>query len=138
MLEQVLDYIHNYFEKDIIRGSFTIVNGSLVVDFLKEGQYYKIRGSVFNDGIYQYPSSGLMDEDFDGEVWPLAIPPMVLEVVQEIEAWKEKYGDMAGSPYSSESFGGYSYSKASGSGAGSSFTWQNAFRDRLNRWRKIS
>ena len=138
MLEQILDYIHNYFEKEIIRGSFTISDGSLNVDFLQNGQYFRVRGSVFNDGIHKYPSTDLVDEVFDGEVWSLAVPPAVLRTVQEIEAWESKYGESALSPYSSESFGGYSYTKSVGNGSGSGVTWQDAFRSKLSAWRKIA
>ena len=43
------------------------------------------------------------------------------------------------SPYMSESFGGYSYSKGASNTAsgGSVVTWQDAFKTRLAPWRKI-
>ena len=44
------------------------------------------------------------------------------------------------SPFSSESFGGYSYSKAqgyAGEGGGMLNTWQAIFASRLAPWRKI-
>ena len=48
-----------------------------------------------------------------------------------------KYGEKSLSPYQSESFGGYSYTKASASN-GDQVDWKTVFRSRLNRWRKIS
>lgn len=142
MVEQVLDYIHNYFVKDKIEGDYIISNGSIDLPFLIDGQYFRITGSVLNDGVYQYPVNNLKDEVFVGEIWAMAVPPAVMALVGEIEDWVEKYGSVQSSPYTSESFGGYSYSKASGSvGSGNGIqqaSWQGVFNNRLNHWRKIS
>lgn len=142
MLEQILDYIHNYFERDIVDGSFTISDGSVVLDFLQDRQYFRIVGSVFNDGIYKYPASGLIDETFTGEIWAMAVPPAVIALSDEISAWIEKYGDAMNSPYQSESFGGYSYNKGSGQNSSNNSSnpadWRVVFGSRLNHWRKIA
>lgn len=142
MLEQVLDYIHNYFVKDKIIGDFVIENGSIEVAYLIDGQYFRIVGSVLNDGVYQYPVNGLKDESFSGEIWAMAVPPAVVALVGEIGKWVEKYGNMQNSPYSSESFGGYSYTKSNGSigpnNGVQQASWQGVFNSRLNHWRKIS
>lgn len=140
MLEQVLDFIHNYFIKEIHEGSFKIESGSLTADFLLENQYFKIVGSIFNDGVHKYPASNLVDEEFKGEVCALAVPPAVIALAKEIEDYQKEYGAKLDSPYQSESFGGYSYSKASGTDShGNDLTsWQSKFSSRLNHWRKIS
>lgn len=141
MLEQILDYIHNYFERNIERGRFTVTSGDIDVDFLQNGQYFKICGSVFNDGIHQYPASDLVDEVFEGEVWAMAVPPAVIALSEEIQNWVNANSSAINSPYQSESFGGYSYTKGSSDGAGrhvSSPSWAGVFGHRLNRWRKIS
>lgn len=141
MLEQILDYIHNYFVKEVHSGKFTVYNGELFgVDFLLEDQYYKIEGSVFNDGIHQHGDDRhLKDEEFEGTVSSMAVPPALLSLTEEIQGWVDSYGSIVTNPYISESFGGYSYSKASGSGNGSSgVDWRDVFKSRLNRWRKIS
>jgi hypothetical protein len=137
MLEQVLRHINNFFEVDMRHGEYTVEDGSVTLPFLQEGQYFRIVGSVFNDGVYQYPASGLTDETFDGSVWALAVPKEVLELAEEIKGWQEKYGDVSTSPYTNESFGGYSYTKAANEATGSGATWQGQFRSRLNTWRKI-
>lgn len=140
MIEQVLDFIHNYFEKEVKRGAFKIQSGSLDVDFLIEGQYFRIVGSLLNDGVYQYPVTSLNDEVFSGEIWALAIPRGVLDLVAEIDDWVDTYGNQANSPFQSESFGGYSYSKASGTGNNGNsarVSWQDIFGTRLNAYRKI-
>lgn len=139
MLEQILDYIHNYFVREVYRGKFKIEEGQLKVDFLVEGQYFKVKGSLLNDGVYMYPSP-LIDESFTGEIWSMAVPKSILDITSEIEKWQADYGDKLNSPLQSESFGGYSYSKASGTDAkGNSLTtWQGVFGKRLNAYRKIS
>lgn len=146
MLTELCQELRNWFDKDRFFGTFTISGGSIDLSEtgIQNDQYFRIVGSVFNDGVHQYPAADLTDETFDGAVWLMAVPPAVITLAAEIEAWQEKYGGIdspAMSPYASESFGGYSYSKASHSGSGSvdseSGTWQGVFASRLNRWRKI-
>ena len=139
MLEQVLMHLKNWFlvPGGIHEGTYTIEDGGITLPFLANGQYFRICGSVFNDGLHQYPSGDLRNETFDGSVWALAIPRTVIELAAEIESWETKNGDASRSPFASESFGGYSYSKATGSASGGAVTWQTAFRSRLNVWRKL-
>ena len=139
MLEQVLMHLKNWFlvPGGIHEGTYTIEDGGITLPFLANGQYFRICGSVFNDGLHQYPASDLKAETFDGAVWALAVPQAVIDLATEIEAWQTKNGDASTSPYQSESFGGYSYSKATDSASGGAVTWQSAFRSRLNAWRKL-
>ena len=139
MLEQVLMNIRNWFTVDggIYSGTFTIKDGGITLPFLANGQYFRICGSVFNDGLHQYPEDNLVDETFNGTIWALAIPKAVIELADEIGKWQEKNGEAASSPFSSESFGGYSYSKATDAETGGAVTWQSAFKKQLSAWRKI-
>lgn len=139
MLEQVLRHLNNWFLMDIHEGTFTVENGSIVLPFLQTNQYFRICGSVFNDGLHLYPAVDLTDEVFTGTVWALAVPKAVVSLSEDIDAWQEKNGEAVLSPYTSESFGGYSYTKASGGTGGTSAItgWQDAFRGRLNDWRRI-
>ena len=139
MLEQVLMHLKNWFlvPGGIHEGIYTIEDGGIALPFLANGQYFRICGSVFNDGLHQYPASDLKAETFDGAVWALAVPQAVIDLATEIEAWQTKNGDASVSPYQSESFGGYSYSKATDSASGGAVTWQSAFRSRLSAWRKL-
>ena len=139
MLEQVLMNIRNWFTVDggIYSGTFTIKDGGITLPFLANGQYFRICGSVFNDGLHQYPEDDLTDETFNGTIWALAIPKAVIELADEIGKWQEKNGEAASSPFSSESFGGYSYSKATDAETGGAVTWQSAFKKQLSAWRKI-
>ena len=139
MLEQVLMHLKNWFlvPGGIHEGTYTIEDGGIALPFLANGQYFRICGSVFNDGLHQYPASDLKAETFDGTVWALAVPQAVIDLATEIESWQTKNGDASVSPYQSESFGGYSYSKATDSANGGAMTWQTAFRSRLSAWRKL-
>ena len=138
MLEQVLRHLNNWFLVDIHEGTFTVENGSIALPFLRTNQYFRICGSVFNDGLHQYPSTDLSDETFTGTVWALAVPKAVVTLSEDIAAWQEKNGEAVASPYQSESFGGYSYTKRSaGNDSGTLNGWQDAFRGRLNDWRKL-
>ena len=139
MLEQVLMHLKNWFlvPGGIHEGTYTIEDGGIALPFLANDQYFRICGSVFNDGLHQYPASDLKSESFDGTVWALAVPQAVIELAAEIEVWQKKNGDASVSPYQSESFGGYQYSKATDSASGGAVTWQTAFRSRLNAWRKL-
>ena len=139
MLEQVLMNIRNWFTVDggIHSGTFTIEDGGIALPFLANGQYFRICGSLFNDGLHQYPADDLTDETFNGTIWALAIPKAVIDLADEICKWQEKNGEASVSPYQSESFGGYSYSKATDSTTGGAVTWQSAFKKQLSAWRKI-
>ena len=139
MLEQVLMHLKNWFlvPGGIHEGTYTIEDGGIALPFLANGQYFRICGSVFNDGLHQYPATGLVNEEFSGAIWALAVPQAVIELAAEIEVWQKKNGDASVSPYQSESFGGYQYSKATDSASGGAVTWQSAFRSRLNAWRKL-
>lgn len=139
MLEQVLMNIRNWFpvKGGIHSGTFTIEDCGITLPFLADGQYFRICGSVFNDGLHQYNVLDLVDETFTGTIWALAIPKAVIELADEIQKWQEKNGEASVSPYQSESFGGYSYSKSTDAETGGAVTWQSAFKQQLSAWRKI-
>lgn len=136
-LFELCQELRNWFDYDRREGKYTISGGTLTVDGLRDGQYFRIAGSVFNDGVYIYPASGLIDETFDGVIWFMAVPPDVQGLVTEISGWEDKYAAGIAGPYTSESFGGYSYTKKTGSGSGGDYTWKDAFKAKLDRWRKI-
>lgn len=141
MLAEVLHYLRNYFEKTKYFGDFAITDGELrssdgTTLKLALGQFYRVIGSVFNDGVHECGNSDLQDETFTGAVWALAVPPAVSALADEISAWTAANSDAINSPYQSESFGGYSYSLKSGGSTGS-VTWQSQFAARLAPWRKI-
>lgn len=139
MLEQVLAYLNNWFLLAVYEDTYTVEGGGLSLPFLQNGQYFRIMGSVFNDGLYQYDAEmmdELTDETFDGAIWALAVPKAVIKLAAEIAAWQEKNGETVASPYTSESFGGYSYTKAANESTGAALTWQGVFAARLNAYKK--
>lgn len=138
MLEQLLMHLNNWFlvPGGIHEGTYTIKDGGITLPFLAIGQYFRICGSVFNDGLHQYPAGDLKTETFDGTVWALAIPQAVIDLAAEIEEWQKKNGEAASGIYQSESFGGYQYSKQTASDGGQLTVW-SVFRKRLNQWRKL-
>ena len=154
MLQQVCEHLNNYFISEIFSGTWTVTNGAISpTPELKEGQRFLISGSDLNDGIYTWHASGikndddatgagLSDETFYGSISGLAVPPQLIDLAAEISEWVETYGGVITSPFQSEAFGGYSYTRASskgnatgGSGAAG---WEDVFRNRLKRWKKVS
>ena len=139
MLTEICQEIKNWFDVERKFGEFTIADEHIAVDGLQDGQYFRIIGSVFNDGVH-LSTDTLHDEVFNGAVWLMAVPPDVIALDAEISAWVNQYADVVASPYGSESFGGYSYSmgvRSGSNGTATSPTWKSTFADSLNRWRKI-
>lgn len=145
MISEICASIKNYFSPTKIIDNFIIAGGEIIpqVPFL-DGQYFRIVGSVFNDGVHRAGDDDLVDEpEFHGAVWLMNVPKDFLDLVKDIEDWQAKYGTVESanmSPYSSESFGEYSYSKAQGfasTGGGMLNSWQSVFAMRLNKYRKI-
>ena len=165
MLQQVLEYIHNYFIRTAKVDTFEIKNGMVSLPFLQDGQRFWINNSILNNGVYTYhtlkienadgsvtyqadtimndddtEAAGLQDETFTGTICALAVPPSVIALSAEINGWVENYGANAQTPYQSENvIGVYGYTKATGgSGAGGAVTWQDVYGSRLNRWRRVA
>ena len=152
MLTELCQELKNWFDRGqpkwfgvfTIGESGSIKRGTEVIS-VQNDQYFRIVGSVFNDGVHKYPDDSLLEETFEGAIWAMAIPPQVIQLAEDIKAWHDKYGNIdsaAMSPYNSESFAGYSYSKSGGGSAaglasGGAGTWQGVFASRMKLWRKI-
>ena len=141
-LTMICTYLNNWFWRSKINGDFTIENGAISeIAGLQNDQYFRIVGSVFNDGVHQYPTEDLKDEEFRGTIWSMAVPQDIIDLASDINDWMEKYNSVDSdnmSPYTSESFNGYSYSKSAGVDASgkNANSWQNIFADRLNPYRR--
>ena len=138
MLSELCAELRNYFVAGIHGGRYTINGGEIApLDFLQQGQYFRIVGSIFNDGVYKFGDElELTDEVFDGAIWSMAVPKDFVDLAKEIEEYnKSEQGKP--SAFTSESFGGYSYSKATDSN-GVPVTWKAVFASRLNKYRRIS
>lgn len=142
-LTELCQELRNWFDIERYYGAVTINGGKIASPELREGQYYRLVGSIFNDGIHKYGDEDLQDETFDGAVWALAIPKPVIKLATEIAAWRAKYeaaDSPAMSPYMSESFGGYSYQKGSAltsKDTSGGTSWKSTFASRMNAWRKL-
>lgn len=132
MLYEIMKYCKNFFADEFHEGLYSIVSGTISLPFAKVGQYILIEGSTFNDGVFKYGDSAMVDEEFEGIITSLRIPADFIKLVSEIEKWQASNADAVNSPYKSESFGGYSYAKPE-----KGVCWQNQFADRLKIWRKI-
>lgn len=149
MLQNVCEHIHNYFIKSTYDGTFEIADNTISLPLI-DGQRFLIKGSVLNDGMYTYHDDGiknddnssvvgLHDETWTGTICALAVPPAVIALSGEINAWVAENGAIVNSPYTSESvIGVYSYTKKTGTGAGGTVTWQDTFKSQLDPYRRIS
>ena len=148
VITEVCDYLRNDFDRWMPRyyGDFTIEDGQILglPQPIYAGQYIRIIGSPRNDGVWRWPAQELADETFTGTVKVMAVPAALVAICQEIKDWRDKYEAVdseAMSPFASESFGGYSYSKSTGasdsSSVGNGADWKSAFAARLSAWRKI-
>lgn len=147
MLAEICGYLNNYFDVKRYTGLITIASGVLSKDGkeipMEAGQHFALFRRNFSLGVFVYGTDELDDKVFEGSVWIMDIPQVFLNLVSEIEAWQAKYGgadSAAMSPYNSESFGGYSYTKGSSSqsSGGMASTWQSAYGPRLAQYRKVS
>lgn len=151
MLQQIMDHIHNKFIRSAHPGTYTIAEGTVSLSFLKEGQRFWVVGSDLNDGVYTWHADGIKNDDdtaavglrpetFSGTICALAVPPAVLALAGEIQAWVAENGGTVDSPYTSESvIGVYTYTKSSGgTGAGGAISWQDVFKSRLDAYRKVT
>ena len=96
MISEVCAEIRNYFvlSGDVLVGDYRIEDGSVVPScpFL-DGQYYRIVGSVFNDGVHKHGEETLTDEpQFHGAIWLMRVPKDFLQLADEIAQWQAKNG----------------------------------------------
>lgn len=147
VIEEVCQSIRNWFIKDdgsdVLVGDFTITGQTLYYNgaVVPQTGYFRILGSRLNDGVYKGGTDTFAaSESFNGQVWFLHLPAAFIACCKDIAEWQTANGGAASanmSPYTSESFGGYSYSKGGGTNGATAVTWQAQFRSRLNAWRKI-
>ena len=142
-MEEILRYLNNYFFRFKEVGKFTIQDNKIIGlkgEYLK-GRYLLIEGSVMNDGVVKVISvvdgevtlEKPFNEEFKGVIYSLAIPQSLISLVDEIDSWKEENKK---TNIVSESFEGYSYSRANTNGQVA--TWKDVFKEELRGYRKIT
>ena len=164
MLQEIMEYIHNYFvpiSADEVK--YTISDCVISPSFgAEDGDRFLICGSRRNDGVYTWhadvigtddderipPSTqggqetikaaGLRDETFAGTIRVCSVPPALLALSGEISNWVASNSDALTSPMQSETFNGYSYTLKSGGASGGSgpLTWRDIYGKQLERWRR--
>lgn len=143
MIDEICAEIRNYFSPPDDRhiGNFSVVDGVILPSLVLPTDYIRIVGSRLNDGVHKISDCDLADEgEFHGAVWIMTPPKDFLKLVNDITEWQARYCGIDGanmSPYRSESFAGYSYTKGSGSSGNGSVDWQDVFAKRLNRYRRM-
>ena len=146
MLTEICGYLNNYFDVERHTGLIKIQDGIIYCSdkevAMDEGQYFALLRKNFVLGVYVFGTDELDDKEFEGSVWILDIPQSFLSITAEIQAWQTKYGgsdNAAMSPFNSESFGGYTYSKgSSASSTSNAVTWQDMYKSRLSKYKKVS
>lgn len=146
-IDDVCAEVKNYFIREILIDDYAVSSGVLTPSVDTEAKYIRIVGSMFNDGVHDLTDTNdkLTDEStFHGAVWIMAVPKDFIDLYGEIKDWQTANGGVnsaAMSPFQSESFGGYSYSKGAGGsgsdGQSSIPTWQSMYASRLNKYRRV-
>jgi len=164
MLQEIMEYLHNYFvpisAKEV---TYTISGGAISPSFgAEDGDRFLICGSRRNDGVYTWhdgvigndddetvppavqggqetiKAAGLRDETFAGTIRVCSVPPALLTLSGEIKTWVASNSEVLSSPMESESFNGYSYKLKTGNSAGGNtpLSWRDIYGKQLERWRK--
>lgn len=139
---QVMRSINNFFESGYRATTYSITGGAIGPnDLLSPGMWIAIEGSAFHDGVYQLGAGGVLtgappqavDETFYGKVWFLRPPSGFLSLCETIAEFDEKT-PVGG--YQSESFGQYSYSRATDKN-GAALTWESVYNQQLAPYRRM-
>lgn len=134
----VMRQVRNYFEREAMDGRFVI--SSSVLSPAPKAPYVYICGSAHCDGVWQLSGGTLLsergafahDETFSGRVWGLHPPDGFLALCEKIADYDEQNPIGA---VQSESFGDYSYTRASGQNGVQG--WSAAFRALLLPYRRM-
>lgn len=135
----VMRQINNYFEVGRMDGVFAISGNTLSP--APPTSWCCIKDSLTHDGVWEIADGNLQrvpdtstDEQFTGRVWLLRPPADFLSLCEEISAYDDKNPVGA---YTSESFGGYSYTRKGSTGANGSTSWLAVFEERLYPYRHM-
>lgn len=138
----VMKECRNFFEAGYLKTTFTIEGGVISPSSIfPAGSYIAIEGSTFYTGVFRVAADGVLEgipvdsftDTFTGRVWFLRPPAGFVELCKEIAEFSEKTPKGA---FQSESFGDYSYTRATGKNGGS-MTWQEHFAERLAPYRHM-
>lgn len=134
--------LNNFFYQKGEKGEFEAIDGCIrVSQKYKTGQFVKLESLDGICGVYSVVSTDgvsiTLDESlngiFEGVVYSLNVPKAFTQLHEEIEKFKI---NNKVSTFTSESFGGYSYSKAT-NGNGKPLGWQDVYADELKYYKRI-
>ena len=165
-IEALCGETHNYHELDRVVGDYAIENGNISLPFLVNGQFFRIQGSKFNDGVYIYSREYIIRE----ATWE--------DVLKDNKDWnaltEEEWGNLKHAELIDESFTGaiwpmrmpraflklaqeieeyneseaakpspYTSESISGhysytKASAAESAWENVFSAKLKRWRKVA
>lgn len=134
MLTKICNYLKNFFETERIIGDVVISEGKVSVNGnaveIAKDAYFALFHQHFVTGVFKYGTDELADGSFRGAVWLMDIPKAIFDAAEWGEAWNAQHGNadsQANTPFDSESFGGYAYTKAqSSTSANGSSVFNNA------------
>jgi len=142
-LFKVMLHIRNTFERDSESGTYEIQDGTITLQGeYVSGEWVAITGSRLNNGVYRIKvvegklaltngtddDETVFNETFDGTIYRLAVPRMLLSVCEEVRNYKP-------SEVTSESVLGM-HSVAYATNNGKPLTWQDKFSADLGQWRE--
>ena len=159
--------VNNFFEITAEEGEFTLSDGVIKLeDNYLLNQFIAVTGSKLNNGIYLIAEitlegdgdikyfytlesangiedDNISDETFTGIIYGLAVPKDFIALVGEISKTVNppaeeglNFGPTPGTGIVSERFGSYNYTLATDKN-GMPATWQDLFRNKLNKFRKM-
>lgn len=140
MVEQVLDYLNNYF----INTNHNIISVNTetntvttdLTEYLAVGQYVLIWKTLVDDGVYKIIDkvdntitldSPISSDLSFGSLYGLRIPKSVLEIVGKVEEYEAER--VVG--VKSENILGYSITYTDNN------SWQTTYKDELKKYRKV-
>jgi len=157
----VMSKIRNAFEKDSVKGVFSISGGNIALPgaFVSD-MWVAITGSIFNDGVYllkdvpplEMPltppdppifrlsngtddETSVKDETFTGVIYWLKFPPGFEELCKEVNAWLADPANKASAVVSHGVAGVYSETRATTT-EGLPAGWAQVFAPRIpSNWR---
>lgn len=137
MLFEAMSYCKNWFVTEIHKGNISIQDNTINLngkEFTPNAytDFLRLIGGHTNEQMFD-SSKVLENDEFEGEIWELAPPQEFIKLCDKIREWNDENKP---NDKTSESFGGYSYSKATNNN-GVPLTWQDVFAKELRAYKKI-
>ena len=141
-MEELMNYCNNYFAIYGESGEHTLTENSVKINLKAyTGMFLLIRGSLYNDGLYEIIDASsehlrvdsFIPETFEGSIYICKPPKTFVELSKKIEEYKanEKKDNIT-----HETLGNYSYTRATNS-KGAVLSWKDVFEEDLKNYKKL-